>query len=372
MKLVHIVDRLDAIGGVQAYLALLLPELERRGHANDVVTADVVPGLDADGPRLARETRERLKDVLAELAPDVCFLHIAPSPDVARVAGDVAPVVAYAHDYFMVCPGNQRYLERSGAFCEEGTSLRCFPRAYSERTTNRRPDRLVRAYRRAKGWQAAWPLVTRVLAASPFVADVLVRSGAPAERVRVVGYPVEPARPGPAEEGYDVVFVGRLVSSKGVHVLLRALARLDGARALVAGDGPARAGLEREAERLAVEVEFAGWIDAERRARLLRGSRVFALPSLWDEPFGIVGVEALAAGLPVVASEVGGIPFWLADGAGGLLVPRGDAAALGAALRRVLDDPALATRLGGSGPAAAARFSLDRHLELLLPELVPA
>ncbi|HVH52318.1 MAG TPA: glycosyltransferase, partial [Gaiellaceae bacterium] len=299
---------------------------------------------------------------------DVCFAHV-PSVDEVRAAAERGPVVAYAHDYFMVCPGNQRYLERSDAFCEEGTSFRCFYRAYTERSTNRRPDRLVRAYRRARSWEALWPKLHRILAASPFVADVLARSGAPAERVRVVAYPVAPAEDGPAEEGYDVLFVGRLVGAKGVHVLLRALARLEGVRALVAGDGPARPGLEREAERLGVDVDFAGWIDPERRSALLRGSRIFVLPSLWDEPFGIAGLEALAAGIPVVASEVGGIPSWLREGEGGLLVPRGDAAALADAIGRVLDDDALAARLGAAGPAAAERFSIDRHLALLLPEL---
>lgn len=349
MKLVHIVDSLDAIGGVQTYLALLLPELERRGHVNEMLTED---GLGA----------------LRELAPDACITHV-PSPEAARIASSVAPTAAFAHDYFMVCPGNQRYLERSDAFCEEGTSFRCFHRAYTERSTNRRPDRLVRAYRRARAWESTWPLLSRVLVASPFVAGVLVASGAPEERVRVVGYPVAPAVNGMAETGYDVLFVNRLVASKGVHVLLRALAQLDGVRALVAGDGPARSALEREASRLGVDVEFAGWIGPDRRSALLRGSRVFALPSLWAEPFGIAGVEALAAGIPVVASDAGGIPYWLADGDGGLLVPRADSAALAAALARVLGDAALASRLSAAGPAAAARFSLDRHLELLLPEL---
>lgn len=339
MKILHLVDDLDAVGGVQSYLALLLPELERRGHEN-VFDGDF----------------------------DVCFAHV-PSVDKVRAAAERGPVVAYAHDYFMVCPGNQRYLERSEAFCKEGTSFRCFYRAYTERSTNRRPDRLLRAYRRARGWEALWSHLHRVLAASPFVAEVLERAGAPADRVRVVAYPVALAQPGPAEEGYDVLFASRLVAAKGVHVLLRALARLDGVRALVAGDGPARAGLEREALRLGVHVDFAGWIDPDRRAALLRGSRVFALPSLWDEPFGIAGVEALAAGIPVVASNAGGIPFWLQDGNGGLLVPRGDSAALAHAIGRVLDDAALAARLRAAGPAAAARFSVERHLELLLPEL---
>ena len=105
---------------------------------------------------------------------------------------------------------------------------------------------------------------------------------------------------------------------------------------------------------------------------MLAGSRVLALPSLWQEPFGLAGLEALASGVPVVASAVGGIPSWLADGEGGLLVPGGDPQALAAALRRVLEGGELSTRLAAQGPRVAARFTVDRHLELLLPELTGA
>jgi glycosyltransferase involved in cell wall biosynthesis len=198
---------------------------------------------------------------------------------------------------------------------------------------------------------------------------VLAADGVPPERIRVVAYPVEPPPAAEPEAAADVLFVNRLVASKGVHVLLRALARLDDVSVAIAGDGPERARLEALAAKLGVDARFLGWVDAGRRASLLRGCRVFAFPSLWQEPFGIAGVEALAAGIPVVASAVGGVPSWLDDGRGGLLVPAGDATALGSALRRVLEEPELANSLAVAGPAAAARFSLDAHLNLLVPEL---
>jgi glycosyltransferase involved in cell wall biosynthesis len=93
---------------------------------------------------------------------------------------------------------------------------------------------------------------------------------------------------------------------------------------------------------------------------------------LWDEPFGIVGLEALAAGVPVVASDVGGIPSWLVDGEAGLLVPRGDSDALAEKLGIVLRDDDAHRRLAEAAPDVVARFSIERHLELLLPELSAA
>ena len=369
MKIAHIVDHADAVGGVQTYLGQLVPGLAARGIESAVVTGAEVPGLLEDGPAPPAAALGRLRATLAELAPDVCLLHIALSPGVARAVAERVPVIAYAHDYAMVCPGNARFLHASGRFCEEGPGLRCLWRAYTERSTNRRPDRLLRAYRRARAWPAAWPSLARVLVASPFVADVLAADGVPADRIRVVAYPVASPEPAEPEAAADVLFVNRLVASKGVHVLVRALAGLDGVTLAVAGDGPERGALETLARETGVEARFLGWIDARRRAALLRGCRVFVFPSLWEEPFGIAGVEALAAGIPVVASRVGGVPYWLEEGKGGLLVPSGDPEALAAALRRVLDEPGLSETLAAAGPAAAARFSLDAHLDLLVPEL---
>ncbi len=363
MKLVHVVDDLDAVGGVQTYLRQLLPALEARGIANAVLADG---GLQADGAEVAADALARLHAALAESPPDAVLVHIAPSPSVARAAAEHAPTLVYAHDYAMVCPGNARYLHRSARLCAEGPGLRCFWRAYTERTTNRRPDRLWRAYARARAWPDVWPSLARVLVASPFVEELLAGDGVPRDRIRVVAYPVEPPPPAEPEAAGDVLFVNRLVASKGVHVLLRAAAGL-GASVAIAGDGPERGRLEALAGELGVDARFLGWVDAERRSALLRGARVFVLPSLWEEPFGIAGVEALAAGVPVVASAVGGIPFWLTDG--GLLVPPGDPPALRDALMRVLEEPGLRADLAARAPAAAARFSLDAHLALLLPEL---
>jgi glycosyltransferase involved in cell wall biosynthesis len=213
-----------------------------------------------------------------------------------------------------------------------------------------------------------------VLVASPFVADVLAGAGVAAEQLRVVPYPVGPGGGRPGKPGTDVVYIGRLVAAKGVDVLLRSLGRLDGVRAAIAGDGPERDRLERLAREQGLEerATFHGWVDDDERARLLASARTLVLPSLWDEPFGIVGLEALAAGVPVVASDVGGIPSWLADGEAGLLVPRGDSDALAEALGVVLRDDDAHRRLADAAPDVAARFSIERHLELLLPELSAA
>lgn len=387
MRVAHLVESLEAIGGVATYLGGLLPGLQARGYENVLLTADGVtsdfagvrrvhvPAVGSEASTLSPAERRRLLGVFEAEAVDVAYVHVTRNPAVLDAVATIAPVVFYAHDYYAVCPGSMRYLERSGRFCHEGAGARCFWRAYTERTTSRRPDRLVRSYGRVRAWRSTWSRLARVLVASQFVADVLAADGVPRPALRVVPYFVD-AVPGveAGKRDVDVLFLGRLVAAKGVEVLVRALAELDGVRAVVAGDGPDRRRLETLVRELGMtsRVTFRGWVNAGERRDLLATSRVLAVPSMWDEPFGIVGLEALAAGVPVVATAVGGIPSWLDDEVSGLLVPRGDASQLAVALARILCDQTLWERFAAAGPVAARRFTLERHLELLMPELEAA
>jgi glycosyltransferase involved in cell wall biosynthesis len=156
--------------------------------------------------------------------------------------------------------------------------------------------------------------------------------------------------------------LGRHVPQKGFDVLVEAFGRLVAAGdqttdLLLAGDGPEHGRLGEQVLRagLADRVTLVGRTDRRQTAALLAGCAAFVLPSR-HEPFGIVNLEAMAVGRAVVASDVGGVAEVVEDGQTGLLVPPGRADALAAALRGVLDDPTLASRLGVAGRRRAARF----------------
>jgi glycosyltransferase involved in cell wall biosynthesis len=203
-----------------------------------------------------------------------------------------------------------------------------------------------------------------VVAVSEASRDALVASGVPAGRIRVVENAVDAARVraeaaggreavraewGVGARDLVVLALGRLSPEKGHRVLLDAFLALPpgSARLVLVGDGAERGALEARAPKDG-RVRFAGWrTDA---ARCLGAADVFALPSL-REGLPLAMLEAMAAGLPVVASRVGGVPGALAEGACGLLVPPGDAGALAEALARLLGDPALCRRLGEAGAA---------------------
>jgi glycosyltransferase involved in cell wall biosynthesis len=168
-------------------------------------------------------------------------------------------------------------------------------------------------------------------------------------------------RAGEAHSGRPrIVTVGRLQAPKDAVTLVRALAGLRGRsfEALLVGDGPDRPAVEEEVRRLGLEsaVELLG--ERDDVPELLGTADVFVLSSN-SEGLPLSILEAMAAGLPVVASNVGGVAEVVVDGATGLLVPPGDAQRLAAAIERLLEDPVLRRRLGEAG-----RIRVAEHFDL--------
>jgi glycosyltransferase involved in cell wall biosynthesis len=167
-----------------------------------------------------------------------------------------------------------------------------------------------------------------------------------------------------------VAFVGRCDEAKGVYELLDAVAEvrrtIPGVRLECAGDGDLDA-LRRHAERLGVAANLTlpGWIGRLRRDELMRRAAVFVLPS-HAEGLPVSLLEAMAAGCPVIATDVGGIPDVVADGVNGLIVPLRDRDALALALHRLLVDRRLAARLGREARnTIARRYTVEQALERL-------
>ncbi|MEV4419945.1 glycosyltransferase family 4 protein [Patulibacter sp. NPDC049589] len=196
---------------------------------------------------------------------------------------------------------------------------------------------------------------------------VVVRNGidpvAPVDDARVAALRAALAPGGEAL----VLLAGRLVYEKGFQVALEAFDRVarstapaaPPARLVVAGSGPHEAELHAQAEAIGLgeRIRFLGWTDDATLPALYRAADVCLVPSLY-EPFGLVALEAMRGGCAVVAAATGGLREVVPEGTG-VRVPPDDVRALAAALRRLLDDPALRRRLVTAGAAHAARFSWD-------------
>jgi glycosyltransferase involved in cell wall biosynthesis len=192
----------------------------------------------------------------------------------------------------------------------------------------------------------------------------------------------EEAAAGDRGDARTLLVTGRLHAEKGVAVLLQAMTLLapqrQAPRLLIAGEGPARPALERlAAARLPRgEVTFAGFVAPEALPRLLAQADLYIFPSTCDEGMPLALLEAMAAGLAIVASRVAGVIDAVRDGDEALLVPPGDAPALAGAIATLLADPARARALGRAAQARCRREfdaqRMKRDLTLELTRLVPA
>jgi glycogen synthase len=194
-----------------------------------------------------------------------------------------------------------------------------------------------------------------VLAITPRLFRLLVSDGVEADRVHLIPPGVNPSLfEGPFEDPFSgvgrprVLFVGRLAPQKGVRALVAAAGLLEdeSAQVLLVGDGPERPALQREAERLGVggRLHFVGFLAHDRLPAVMSHADLLVLPSLYEE-LGTVLLEAMQAGLPIVASKTGGIPDVIEDGVNGMLVPPGDPKAIALAIDRLLANRDLARRL---------------------------
>jgi glycosyltransferase involved in cell wall biosynthesis len=212
----------------------------------------------------------------------------------------------------------------------------------------------------------------RIVATCSDEARELTALGADPARIDVVpcGVDLELFTPGPpASESRRIVVAGRLVPRKGVDDVIRASTRLPGAELVIAGGPPGPAfNDDPEVRRLrtlagslgvADRVRLIGPVPRDRMPELLRSARVVvAVP--WYEPFGIVPVEAMACGRPVVAAATGGMLDTVADGQTGVLVPPRDPGALAAALQELFADPQRCRRLCAMAARRARRYGWSR------------
>lgn len=217
---------------------------------------------------------------------------------------------------------------------------------------------------RSLGYAAARPVLSRVarkLSARIAVSDAalaLIRGYFPDGYVTIPnGADLTRFQPGPErqESGRTIVFVGRLEPRKGLEVLLRACARLGAeSEVVVVGSGPEEGRCRTLARRAGLNVRFLGRVTSDELPAVLAGADVFCSPALGAESFGIVLIEAMAAGAPVVCSDLPG--YRSAAGDAARYVAPGDDRALAEALSTVLGDPAAARTMRARGIERAARF----------------
>jgi glycosyltransferase involved in cell wall biosynthesis len=362
-------------GGVAAHVTASATLLARHGLDVRVLTARVESGEDLQGvtvyhrPELfnARASIDAMFGQSRSFRPAVIHLHQVDDPGIVRRMQRCAPVVMSAHGYTACTSGV--YYFRPGQECTRSHGLGCLPNLAARGCAHTRyPKTLPLKYLNATRGVQALKRADLAISYSSAVDRHLAANGVMRRQVIPLFTTTVPKIGSGHASRRRVVFAGRIVPPKGVGVLLRAAASVD-AEFVICGTGRRLEEMRALAQRLGVgqRVHFPGWLSAGELAEELANASVVVLPSLWPEPFGLVGIEALAAGRPVIASSTGGIVDWLQDGVSGMLVDPGDAAGLAKALNELLADPERQQRMGLAGKRAVdARFSPERHVDALL------
>ena len=336
MRILIVNDGFGDAGGVQSYLDAVIGGLRARGHDLAILHRDATPApFAADATRALEQFRVAdlgvggAVDAVRGWRPDVCFSHNMNLLDVDRGLAGVAPVVKFMHGYFGTCvSGQKRFGFPVARPCDRRFGPACAALYFPCRCGQLDPVKFVTQYRWASRQRALFGVYRALVVASAHMKREYVRNGAAAARVYVNPlFPTEaidaPAPPFRRRAGI-VAFAARMTALKGGDVLIRAVAEASarlGAplRLTMMGDGPQRPAWERLARDRGLDCTFTGWQSGAARWRWLAEATVLAVPSTWPEPFGLVGLEAAALGVPAVAFDVGGVREWLRPGENGYL-----------------------------------------------------
>jgi len=333
-RILHLTDRLSERGGAARHLLGVVTAQLEQGHAVAVAAEAITTAAPAGcatftAPGLAARTRApvALAEAVRAHAPDVIHLHTVVNPAALEwAAARGALITVQDHRYFCAARGKWT---ADGQVCAQPA----------------RREPCAGCFEDAAYFEAIWALTQerlralhglRVVVLSDYMRRELVASGLDAGRVHVVPPFVCGLDPCGGEAAAPcVLFAGRLTAGKGVAEAVDAW-RLAGTGLplVMAGTGPLR---EWAA---AAGADVRGWLPHAALAPLYRGAAALLMPSRWQEPFGIVGLEALTLGTPVAAWRSGGIPEWHPGGPG--LVSWGDVEGLAAALRALAGTRAVA------------------------------
>lgn len=391
MSILFVHERAAFTGGVEQNIADTVRNLIGRGIACHLAYNPLIPAQ-ARFLDLFTSTRPcneltaassivataSLAQIARETAAHCIYIHKIPAVPESVLEIPVR-TVQMVHDHDLCCPRRHKYYAHNATVCTRPIGPHCYlDAAFLVRDAKARFGfryESIEAKRREMHRRKRLDLS---IVASSFMQRELLSNGYPQERTPVLPLAIPQGRAGMRANpsgAPTVLYVGQLIRGKGVDVLLRALARINVPfRAIIAGKGNAEEGLRKLSRELGLadRVEFAGWVENEGLARYYALSHIVAVPSRWPEPFGIVGLEAMRHGKPVVAFNVGGIPDWLTHEQTGLLVAPGDVGAYAVALQRLMLDRELSATLGTAGAVQVEkRFAFDTYIDRLVELLLP-
>jgi len=390
------------LGGAEEYIARIVSDLAEAGHdlafwhSVDEPTTVSQIALPVGVTAWCASDRgpEQALEALRKWSPDIVFAHGLESPRIEAEILKVAPAVFLAHAYYGTCiSGNKMTSFPRPEPCARQFGAKCLVNFYPRRCGGLNPQTMWREYRRQSQRLCLLSRYRAIVTLSGHMANEYIDHGFDPSTVYHLPSPLgfdyrvngsataETNRLNNNGEGatdeVHLTFLGRMHYSKGCSTLFAALPLIAGKlrkpiRVTFAGEGPERLKLQGLANRLnggsRLRVEFPGWLSQQEKDELLEQSDLLVVPSLWPEPFGMVGLEACMHGVPVVAFDSGGVREWLHDGVNGFLAP-GDpptASGLAMAVVKSLQNPVTYAELQRGALETVRQSNKQTHVDALL------
>jgi glycosyltransferase involved in cell wall biosynthesis len=373
------------VGGIESYLEQIIPAMRADGldvaffhevdQPSDRARIDIgdLPLFSA-----AASGADAAVTALRAWKPDVLYMHGLSDTRTFERLTALAASVSFIHTYSGTCiSGSKTHTRPHVIPCAKPFGAMCLVHYFPRGCGGRNPMTMWQLYRKEGQQLATLQRQHAVITHSAHMQRELAAHGVIAD---VIPFAIRSRAAGDsnAAKSFDILFAGRMDYLKGGLLLIDAapLIRRELGRPLrvvFAGDGPDRRSWESRAAMIVkgdseVAIEFTGWCDEARLGTLMGGSRLLAVPSVWPEPLGSVGMAAARLGVPAAAFAVGGIPQWLHEGVNGHLASASPPTAVGLAGAVVgcLGDLQHYAELSRGAKQMAAQFTMERHFPALM------
>jgi len=354
----HVSEYAEFIGGIEQNLFSLASSLKKKGykqlllcsneHGEDEKFLNAFCGCFKTG------VGESLDGALKHGIPDVIVVQRPFGKRLLKSLRKIAPVVRVVHDHDLVCPRSHKYFPLTKKICKKPVGISCYRHGCIVGRGNFLGLGFNSVNRRLEDINEH-KLLDKIIINSNYMKEELVLNGFDPNMIDVLA-PL-PASLDIAPKKYPkkskrVLFVGQIIRGKGPDLLLNAMSKVKSDFELVyIGQGNYMAELEKQVANcgFADKVHLLGNLAHDEVVEQYSQANIVVVPSRWAEPFGMVGIEAMAAARPVVAFRVGGINDWLWHGVNGLAARNGETGLLSSHIEWLLGKPDIAEGLGLSG-----------------------
>jgi len=382
LRILHVNDYLAPKGGVETYLLSAIPQLEEdgfpqavvygKGEAGLVSTSFEIPEISTPGWGSRSVLESKIDAAIDQFQPDVVHLHSIYNADAVEHLLNRKPVVLTSHDFRYLCPSSNFFHRQTSTVCERSCGVGCFAVTLAKKCMTPRPKFSWKYYRRIIRVRRRFADFQHLIAPGKDSADRFIRDGFPSKNVTILPYfcRIQPLiEPRPTPEEHLILYLGRMSENKGWEYFIEALGKLpESVQGLIIGNIRSEEHLRQKAleNRCQDRLSWKTWATQEEISEQLQSTSVLIFPSLWPETLGIVGLEAMAHGVPVVASDIGGVSEWLLEGETGFRVQPKDSDAIAQRVSTILTEPKTAAAMGQRAlEYLREKFLPERHLTTL-------